>query len=81
MRYTVQWKRLGEWLFRKEKDCVGHQYQPHPLDRMNIKFADGSVKEIPKWSECQCVFGVDYHAAMIASMSEQAGQQIPVKAL
>jgi hypothetical protein len=78
-QYKFKWKRKGQWFWRTAT-VEGHGFNQQ-FDRMMIFFPDGSLKEIPKWSDCFCTLGVDWVLATKDQMEKEAGAPIKIRQL
>lgn len=74
MTYKFKFRRH---LFFRSLTVVGHGFNKE-LDRMSLYFADGGVREISRWSQCDCKLGTDWVLAKKKDMERQAGQPIVV---
>ncbi len=70
--YNFKYRR--RWLWKVE--CViGHAYDSNQ-DKMQLFYADGGIKELCKWKNCEVSLGVDWVLAIKRSMEQKAGQPI-----
>ena len=91
MTYTFKYKHHRAWHWRKLTGVVGHFYDNQsveyvdendhritrqPQDRMIVYFADGSLKAIRGWSECELELGTDWVLFTKREMEKKAGQPI-----
>jgi hypothetical protein len=73
MKYKFKWKRF---LLPRSKTVVGHRYEKDQ-DKMVLFFENGGVREIKKWTRCECRLGADWAQAMKKQMEQKAGTTIP----
>lgn len=74
MTYKFKYKRR---LFFRSFKVIGHSYNKE-LDRMALHFQNGSIRELPKWSACECLLGSDWALAVKEEMERKSGQEIIV---
>jgi hypothetical protein len=72
IEFVIKWKR--KWFWHKHKVVGFHLTQES--NRMALFYKDGSIYEIPKWSECACKLGSDYHQMLKEKMEKEAGTAI-----
>jgi hypothetical protein len=64
--------RIGWRVF----EVVGHRFEKD-LDKMVLYFEDGGIREIAKWSNCECRLKTDWALAMKKAMEKESGAKIP----
>lgn len=74
MTYIFKYSR---GLFWKTQTVVGHQYH-EAQDKMLLFYADGGIREIRNWKNCEVRLGADWCLALKNSMENQTGTSIPV---
>lgn len=73
--YRIKFRRHIIW---RTFVIVGHKYDD-ALDRLNLNFADGSIREIANWSKCEAHFGPDLALKKKSDMEQKVGQSVPVR--
>lgn len=57
---------------------AGHRHDVEQ-DKMILYYADGSLREIARWKECECRLGTDWVIVVQKNMAAQAGQPIQLE--
>jgi hypothetical protein len=79
MTYSIRYRRLVfPFLWKKLKNIVGHKYD-ESQDKIVLFFADGSLREIGKWKECEVVLGVDWVLWTKKQMESETGTDIKLR--
>lgn len=74
MIYRFRYRRR---LFFRTVSVIGHTYDKE-MDRLSLLLNDGGVKEIAKWSSCDCELGTDWVLAKKKDMEIAAGQPVTI---
>jgi len=75
MTYIFRYRRKFLW---KSHIVMGHAYDG-AQDKMVLFFANGSVREVARWRDCEARLGTDWVLAQKKSLEEQTGQTIPIR--
>jgi len=68
--YYFRWKYKYFWHKLK---VMGHKYE-EDQNKMVLFIPDGGIREIARWSSCECSLGVDWALATKEQIKEEAGQ-------
>jgi|GEM_PF-4637703 len=72
MTYVFTYRRRFFWHSHK---VIGHQCDV-PQDKMVLFFADGAVREIANWKQCEVKLGADWVLAQRRALEAQTGAPI-----
>jgi len=72
--YLFTYKRLNSFFSKKIK-IIGHRLM-ESQDRMDLYLPDGTIKSLPKWSECELFLGKDWVEMTKKRMEQESGQKI-----
>jgi len=72
--YFIKYKHINSWFWKKIK-VSGHSYNKE-LDKIVLFHSDGSMNEIPQWSKCFVVLGLDFLNAQKKQMEKETGANI-----
>ena len=76
MHYYIRWKKKFIW--HTDGPLKGHRLDKE-LNRMDMFFADGSLKSIPQWNKCTMKLGTDWVLFTKDAMEQEAGREIKLK--
>ncbi len=51
----------------------GHKYE-EDQNKMVLFLENGGIREIARWSSCECKLGIDWYVANKEQIKEEAGQ-------
>jgi hypothetical protein len=75
--YKMKYRRSGSWLWSCMKNLIGHRYDSS-TNKMVFYFANGSLREVAEWNNCECFLDTDWVIWTKKQMEKEAGQTIPL---
>ena len=72
--YVFKYRRIGKWMW-SSVTVTGHQYSP-ANDKISLFLKDGSIHELPKFSELEIKLGTDWVLVTKEMMEKESGQDI-----
>ena len=73
--FSIKWKRKNSWFWKTEKKLTGVGYS-NETDRYFFYYMDGTIKEVAKWSDCDCKLGLEWLAFQKKKVEKEAGQPV-----
>jgi len=72
LMYKFKFKRCFFWSTHK---VIGHKHAPDQ-NKMILYYETGAVREIKKWTDCECQLGTDWVLHIKSEMEKEAGIDI-----
>lgn len=77
MQYAFKWRRIGgEWEI--EPKVLQHSLSQES-DKLVLEFADGGLREIPRWKECELILGADWRAFRRKQLAKEVNHTLKVE--